>query len=150
LQFTQGHGGEAGVDLKREGVGSAGLAMGQPRELLAVAEQKFDLEAGRVIAVEGHGVEVQRGAEQEGDPLGSPVTDDDHPDPAAEPGEVDDGGFEEEVRVGGGHAAKHRRVPVDPIDLAGVAAGGATPGVGAGIEVTRIGIAPEFADEVQV
>ena len=68
LQFTQGHGGEAGVDLKGEGVGSAGLAVGQPRERLAVAEQKFDLEAGRVIAVEGDGVEVQRGAEQEGDP----------------------------------------------------------------------------------
>lgn len=28
LQFTQGHGGEAGVDLKGEGVGSASLALG--------------------------------------------------------------------------------------------------------------------------
>jgi hypothetical protein len=59
--------------------------------------------------------------------------DDDHPDAAAEPGEVDDGGFEEEVGVGGGHAAKHRRVPAGPIDLTGVAAGGPTPAVGAGI-----------------
>ena len=28
LQFTQGHGGEAGVDLKGESIGSARLAMG--------------------------------------------------------------------------------------------------------------------------
>ena len=28
LQFTQGHGGEAGVDLEGEGVGSARLTMG--------------------------------------------------------------------------------------------------------------------------
>jgi len=28
LQFTQGHGGQAGVDLKGEGVGSTRLAMG--------------------------------------------------------------------------------------------------------------------------
>ena len=29
LQFTQGHGGEAGADLKREGVGSAGVNLRQ-------------------------------------------------------------------------------------------------------------------------
>ena len=50
----------------------------------AIAAQKFDWEAGRVIAVAGDGIEVQRGTEQEGDPLGSPVNDDDYPDPAAE------------------------------------------------------------------
>ena len=60
------------------------------------------------------------------------MSDDDHPDAAMEPGDGDDGGFEEEDRVGGGHAAQHRRVPpAGPIDLAGIAAGGATPGVGA-------------------
>ena len=82
LQLTQGHGGEAGVDLKGEGIGSAGLAMGEPGELLAVPEEKFDLKARRIVTVECHWVEVERGAEEEGDPLGSPVNDDDHPDAA--------------------------------------------------------------------
>jgi hypothetical protein len=99
---------------------------------------------------EGRGVEIERGAQEQRPAAGLPMGDDDHPDAAAEPGEVDDGDFEAEGGVGGGHDGKHRRIPAGSIDLAGVAAGSPTPAVGAGIEVTRIGIAPEFADEVQV
>jgi hypothetical protein len=150
LQFTQGHGGEAGVDLEGEGVGSARLTMSESRELLAVAEEKFNLEAGLVIPVERDGVQVQIGAKQEGDPLGPPVKDDHDADAPAQAGELDEGGFEEEIRVGGSHGGKHRRVPAGPIDLPGIAAGGPPPGVGSGIEVTRIGIAPEFADQVEL
>ena len=62
LQFTEGHRGEAGIDLKGEGIGSAGLAMGEAGERLAVAAEKFNLEAGFVIPVERDGVQVQIGA----------------------------------------------------------------------------------------
>ena len=87
LQFAEGHGGEAGIDLKGEGIGSAGLAVGEPGELLAVAEEKFNLEAGLVVPVERDGVQVQVGAEQEGAPLGPQVKDHHDSDPPAEPGE---------------------------------------------------------------
>ena len=137
LQFTEGHRSEAGIDLKGEGIGSAGLAMSEPGELLAVAEEKFNLEAGLVIPVERDGVQVQIGAEQEGDPLGPPVDDDHDPHAPAQPGEVNEGGFEAEIRVGGSHGGKHRRVPAGPIDLPGIAAGGPPPGV------TAINIAAE-------
>ena len=150
LQFAEGHGGEAGIDLKGERIGSAGLAMGEPGELLAVAEQEFNLEAGLVIAVERDGVQVQIGAEQEGEPPGPPVDDDHDADAPAQAGEIDEGGFEAEIRVGGSHGGKHRRVPAGPIDLPGIAAGSPPPGVGSGIEVTRIGITPEFADQVEL
>ena len=127
LQFTEGPGGEAGIDLKGEGIGSAGLAMGEPGERLAVAEQKFDLEAGFVIPVASAGVQVQSGAKEEGDPLGPRVHDDHDSDAPAQTGEIEEGGFAAESRVGESHGGKHRRVAVGPIDLTGVAAGGPTP-----------------------
>ena len=150
LQFAEGHRGEAGIDMKGHRIGSAGLAMGEPGELLAVAEEKFNLEAGFVIPVERDGVQVQIGAKKKGEPLGPPVNDDHDADVPAQAREIDEGGFEVERRVGGCHGGKHRRVAVGPIDLTGVAAGGSTPSVGSGIEVTRIGIAPEFADQVEL
>jgi len=118
--------------------------------LLSISEQKFNLEAGLVIPVERDGVKVLIGAEQEGDPLGPPVNDDNDPHRPAQSGEVDDGGFEKVIRVGGDHAGKDGRVPLGPIDLTGVATGGSAPGVGAGVKVTRIGVAPEFTDQVEL
>jgi len=128
LQVTEGHGGEAGIDLKGEGIGSAGLAMGEPGELLAVAEEKFNREAGFVIPVERDGVQVQIGAKEEGEPLGPRVNDDHDSDTPAQAGEIDEGGFEPERRVRGGYRSKHRRVAVGPIDFPGVATGSAAPG----------------------
>jgi len=44
----------------------ARLAMRQPRELLAVAEQKFDLETGDVVPVQGDRIEIEVSTEQDG------------------------------------------------------------------------------------
>ena len=99
LQFTKGHGGETGVHMKGDRVRSTRLTMGESGELLAISEEKFNLEAGFVIPVKGDGVQVQIGAKQEGDPLGPRVNDDHDSDAPAQAGEIDEGGFEPERRV---------------------------------------------------
>ena len=64
LEFTDRDGGEAGIDLKGEGLGSPSLAMGQAGKLFAVAEQEFNLKTGFVVAVERDGIDRAIGAEQ--------------------------------------------------------------------------------------
>jgi len=136
-------------DMKGHRIGSAGLAMGEPGELLAVAEEKFNLEAGFVIPVERDGVQVQIGAKKEGDPVGPPVNDD-HDSDVPAPGGGDRRGRFRGREPGRGkprrQIAPGRGGSNRPYRRSG---GGPTPGVGSGIEVTRIGIAPECADQVE-
>lgn len=62
LQFGERHSGQAGVDMEGQGLRLAGLAVSQPGEWFAVAEQEFDLEAGGIVAVAFHRIESEVGA----------------------------------------------------------------------------------------
>ena len=81
-KFREGHGGQAGVDVKGQGSGVACLAVCQPGELLAVAEQEFDLKAGGIITVESHRIEIEIeiGTKQDRPTSGVAVGDDHHPE----------------------------------------------------------------------
>lgn len=97
LKFGEGHGSQAGVDVEGQGLGMAGLAVGQSGELFAVAEQEFDLKAGGIITVERHRIEIEIGAKQDRHASGVSVDDDHHPETATQAGGVDHGGFQDEV-----------------------------------------------------
>ncbi len=70
LQVAERDGGQAGVGLEGQGGAIARLAVRQPRERLAVAEQEFDLEPGDGVPVPGDRIEIEVGAEQESHPAG--------------------------------------------------------------------------------
>jgi len=150
LEFTERHGGEAGVHLKGDRGAASGLAVGQSSILLAVAEKKLDLKAGFVIPVEGDGVEVDCGTEEEGAPFGARLGDDDDADVAFQMRQGDAGGVQGEGRVGERDAGKHGRIEDVPIDFARVATARAPSSIGSRIHVTRVGVRPQFADHLQV
>jgi len=64
--FGEIEGGERSVEVEMESVAIPRLAIGQSGELLAVTEQKFDLEAGFVVPVEGQRIQVDIGRKKEG------------------------------------------------------------------------------------
>jgi len=118
--------------------------MGEPGELLAVAEEKFNLEAGFVIPVERDGSK-SRSVLKGGRSVGPPVNDD--TTRTCRPGGEIDEAFEAESRVG--EATRQiRRVAWSNRPYR--RSGGAHARRRSGIEVTRIGIAPECADQVEL
>ena len=89
LQFGERHSRQAGVDMEGQGLRLAGLAVSQPSELFAVAEQEFNLEAGYIVAVEFYWIESEVGAKQNRSASGVAVGHDHHPQTATQAGGVD-------------------------------------------------------------
>ena len=74
-------GSQRSIEVKTQAVGISGLAVGETGKLLGVSEDKFDLEAGSIITVDGLRLQVEIGRKEEGMPrlfrvLGIPHDDD--------------------------------------------------------------------------
>lgn len=65
FEFSQSHGAEAGIEMAMELVLVTRLAVAQTGELFGIAKQKFDLEAGSIIAKQRQRRECQIGTEQD-------------------------------------------------------------------------------------
>jgi len=141
FEFGHGDSRQPGVKMELQfGLGPR-LTVTEPRTLFGVTTQTFELKPCFVIAIDGHGAQIEISAQEQRRTLGGSIDDSDHTQIPLEVDMVDHVRIQHNALIVGLHTLKARSI--GPIDFAGIGLGPSRTGTTwATIKVPQIRITP--------